>query len=73
MFVISSSCTGAAIDVERGRENLGKAEEFKKKALKKKFICIVLLVVASLIILLGESILSSSLHIKGFSSASNPI
>ena len=43
---------GAVIDVERGREDLGKAEKFKKAATKKKFILLVILVVVVLIILL---------------------
>ena len=45
---------GAAIDVERGREDLRKADSFKKAAMKKKFICLGLLVVAVIIILLGK-------------------
>ena len=45
---------GAAIDVERGREDLGKAEKFKKAALKKKFICLAIIIVAVLIILLSK-------------------
>ena len=43
---------GAVIDVERGREDLGKAEKFKKAATKKKFILLAILVVVVLIILL---------------------
>ena len=43
---------GAVIDVERGREDLGKAEKFKKAATKKKFILIAILVVVVIIILL---------------------
>ena len=45
---------GAAIDIERGREDLGKAEKFKKAALKKKFLCIGILIVAAIIILLSK-------------------
>ena len=49
---------GAVIDVERGKEDLGKAGKFKKAALKKKVLCIGILVVAVIIILLSKS----SLH-----------
>ena len=56
---------GAAIDVERGREDLGKAQDFKKKALKKKILCLGLVVVAVIIILLGKRTLRTSLDIKG--------
>ena len=45
---------GAAIDIERGREDLGKAEKFKKAALKKKFLCLGILIVAVIIILLSK-------------------
>ena len=44
--------TGAVIDVERGREDLGKAEKFKKAATKKKFILLAILVVVVMIVLL---------------------
>ena len=44
----------AVIDVERGRENLGAAEKFKKAANRKKFICIALLVVLVIIILFSK-------------------
>ena len=46
--------SGAVIDVEKGRDDLGKAEKFKKAATKKKFICLALVVVIVIIILLGE-------------------
>ena len=48
---------GAVIDVERGKEDLGKAGKFKKAALKKKVLCIGILVVAVIIILLSKSTL----------------
>ncbi len=50
---------GAAIDIERGREDLAKAEKSKKSALKKKFLCFGILIVAVIIILLGKSTLST--------------
>jgi len=49
---IEDHVNSAAIDVERGREDLRKADSFKKAAMKKKFICLGLLVVAVIIILL---------------------
>ena len=51
--------------MERGREDLGKAQDFKKKALKKKILCLGLVVVAVIIILLGKRTLRTSLDIKG--------
>jgi len=48
---IEDHINNAVIDVERGRENLGAAEKFKKAANRKKFICIALLVVLVIIIL----------------------
>ena len=51
------SSPGAVIDVERGKEDLGKAGKFKKAALKKKVLCIGILVVAVIIILLSKSTL----------------
>ena len=41
-------------DIEKGREDLGKAENFKKAANKKKFILAAILAVVVLIILLGK-------------------
>ena len=52
MNIENNVIIGAVIDVERGREDLGKAEKFKKAATKKKFILLVILVVVVLIILL---------------------
>jgi len=49
---IEDYINSAVIDVEKGREDLGKAENFKKAATKKKFILIAILVVVVLIILL---------------------
>merc|ERR1712025_542296 len=49
---IEDHVNSAVIDVERGREDLGKAEKFKKAATKKKFILLAILVVVVLIILL---------------------
>jgi len=49
---IEDYINSAVIDVEKGREDLGKAESFKKAATKKKFILIAILVVVVLIILL---------------------
>ena len=51
---IEDHVNSAVIDVERGREDLGKAEKFKKAATKKKFILTIILVVVVLIILLGK-------------------
>lgn len=42
----------AEVDIEKGREDLGKAENFKKAANKKKFILAAILAVVVLIILL---------------------
>ena len=44
----------AEVDIEKGREDLGKAENFKKAANKKKFILAAILAVVVLIILLGK-------------------
>ena len=52
--VLFMRISGAVIDVEKGREDLGKAEKFKKAATKKKFICLAFLIVAVIIILLGK-------------------
>jgi len=49
---IEDHVNSAVIDVERGREDLGKAEGFKKAANKKKFILAAILIVVVLIILL---------------------
>merc|ERR1719477_86572 len=49
---IEDYINSAVIDVEKGREDLGKAENFKKAATKKKFILLAILVVVVLIILL---------------------
>jgi len=49
---IEDHVNSAVIDVEKGREDLGKAEKFKKAATKKKFILIAILMVVILIILL---------------------
>jgi len=49
---IEDHVNSAVIDVEKGREDLGKAEKFKKAATKKKFILTIILVVVVLIILL---------------------
>ena len=46
--------TGAAIDIERGRDDLSKAKNFKEAALKKKILCFGILIVAVIIILLSE-------------------
>ena len=55
----------AVIDIERGRDDLGKAEKFKKSANKKKFILIGIAVVIVLIVLLGKIFLfkPSFLHV----------
>ena len=44
--------TDAVIDVEKGKDNLGKAEQFKKAAMKKKVIFGVILVILVIVILL---------------------
>jgi len=49
---IEDHVNSAVIDVEKGREDLGKAEKFKKAATKKKFILAAILAVVVLIILL---------------------
>jgi len=49
---IEDHVNSAVIDVEKGREDLGKAESFKKAANKKKFILAGILAVLVLIILL---------------------
>lgn len=49
---IEDHVNNAEIDVEKGREDLGKAENFKKAANKKKFILAGILAVVVLIILL---------------------
>jgi len=49
---IEDHVNSAVIDVEKGREDLGKAEKFKKAATKKKFILAALLALVVLIILL---------------------
>ena len=51
---IEDYINSAVIDVEKGREDLGKAENFKKAATKKKFILLAILVVVVLIILLSK-------------------
>ena len=48
MFLFSD----AVMDVEKGKENLGKAEQFKKAAMKKKVIFAVVLIVLVIVILL---------------------
>ena len=48
MFLFSD----AVMDVEKGKENLGKAEKFKKAAMKKKVIFAVVLIVLVIVILL---------------------
>eukprot|EP00092_Neocalanus_flemingeri_P009798 GFUD01010558.1.p1 GENE.GFUD01010558.1~~GFUD01010558.1.p1 ORF type:complete len:373 (+),score=121.41 GFUD01010558.1:50-1168(+) len=49
---IEDHVNSAEVDVERGRDDLGKAENFKKSANKKKMILIAILAVVVLIILL---------------------
>eukprot|EP00090_Calanus_glacialis_P003505 TRINITY_DN12583_c0_g1_i1.p1 TRINITY_DN12583_c0_g1~~TRINITY_DN12583_c0_g1_i1.p1 ORF type:complete len:377 (-),score=128.12 TRINITY_DN12583_c0_g1_i1:481-1611(-) len=49
---IEDHVNNAEVDVEKGREDLGKAENFKKSANKKKFILAAILAVVVLIILL---------------------
>ena len=44
----------AVIDVERGKDDLGKAEKYKQAAMKKKFIFLAILIVLVTIILLGK-------------------
>ena len=51
---IEDHVNSAVIDVEKGREDLGKAEKFKKAATKKKFILAAILAVVVLIILLSK-------------------
>ena len=52
---IEDHVNNAEVDVEKGREDLGKAENFKKSANKKKFILAAILAVVVLIILLGKN------------------
>ena len=47
----------AVIDVERGKDDLGKAEKYKQAAMKKKFIFLAILIVLVTIILLGKKFL----------------
>ena len=44
----------AVIDVEKGKDDLGKAEKYKQAAMKKKFIFLAILIVLVTIILLGK-------------------
>ena len=44
----------AVIDVEKGREDLGKAQKYKQAAMKKKFILIGILVAVVVIVLLSK-------------------
>ena len=46
----------AVIDVERGKDDLGKAEKYKQAAMKKKFIFLAILIVLVTIILLGKKL-----------------
>ena len=48
------SILGAAVDIERGREDLAKAKKSKEAALKKKILCFGILIVAVVIILLSK-------------------
>ena len=45
----------AVIDVEKGKDDLGKAEKYKQAAMKKKFIFLAILIVLVTIILLGKT------------------
>jgi len=65
---IYQNVLNAEIDVEKGREELGKAEEHQKSARKKKLICAILLIIVILIILLV--ILS---EFGAFSSSDSPV
>ena len=60
----------AVIDVERGKDDLGKAEKYKQAAMKKKFIFMAILVVLVTIVLLGKTFIldsySGSLYIVLF-------
>ena len=49
--------TDAVIDVEKGKDDLGKAEKYKQAAMKKKFIFLAILIVLVTIILLGKKFL----------------
>lgn len=49
---IEDHVNNAVMDVEKGKENLGKAEQFKKAAMKKKVIFAVVLIVLVIVILL---------------------
>lgn len=49
---IEDHVNNAVIDVEKGKDNLGKAEQFKKAAMKKKVIFGVILVILVIVILL---------------------
>ena len=60
----------AVIDVERGKDDLGKAEKYKQAAMKKKFIFMAILIVLVTIVLLGKIFIlysnSGSLYIVLF-------